>query len=172
MEEKIESRSLEDLAKNGLEVEVGSEQWFSAPEDPESDLKWFVNASTCEDIAEVKHEFKAPGDEKKAKEEEEGDEDKKDSAKSLQKDEADEEEDDEDKDEEASEEKADTGARHFWVTGLEAGECEIKLALAGEGFDWEDEATWEDAKELVTIPVDIDLEVEDEEEAAPAEKEE
>merc|ERR1711982_233061 len=80
---------------------------------------------------------------------------KKDSAKSLQKDDDEDKEEDEEADEE--EEKADTGARWFMVKGVAKGECEIKIAHVEEDgdFDWEDEDTWESAKEIVKIPVTV-----------------
>ena len=156
--EKAEMRSLEELAKDGIQLAVDGSEMFMAPEDPESGYEWLMH-STCEDIAEIESAFKAPGDEKDAEEkdgdDEDEDEDKKDSAKSLQKDDEDAEEDEEAEDEDA-EKKADTGARHWTVTGVAEGECELKLAHADkEKFDWEDEDTWEEAKEIVKIAITV-----------------
>ena len=156
--EKAEMRSLEELAKDGIQLAVDGSEMFMAPEDPESGYEWLMH-STCEDIAEIESAFKAPGDEKDAEEkdgdDEDEDEDKKDSAKSLQKEDEDAEEDEEAEDEDA-EKKPDTGARHFTVTGVAEGECELKLAHADkEKFDWEDEDTWEEAKEIVKIAITV-----------------
>ena len=154
--EKAEMRSLEELAKDGIQLAVDGSEMFMAPEDPESGYEWLMH-STCEDIAEIESAFKAPGDEKDAEEKDgdDEDEDKKDSAKSLQKDDEDAEEDEEAEDEDA-EKKADTGARHWTVTGVAEGECELKLAHADkEKFDWEDEDTWEEAKEIVKIAITV-----------------
>ena len=148
-----EMRSLEDLAKDGIQLAVDGSEMFMAPEDPESGYEWLMH-STCEDIAEIESMFKAAGDEKDAEEKDGDDEDEKDAAKSLQKEDEDAEEDEEAEDEDA--EKAATGARHWTVTGVAEGECELKLAHADkEKFDWEDEDTWEEAKEIVKIAITV-----------------
>merc|ERR1712045_108087 len=152
MEDMKESRSLEDLAENGIKLAIDGEEHFMAPEDPASGYSWVLHDG-CEDIAEVSHKFKAPMDkeDKEGKDDEKDADEKKDSAKSLQK-------DDEEADEnEEKEEKADTGARWFMVKGVAEGECEIKIAHVEEDgdFDWEDEDTWESAKEIVKIPVTV-----------------
>ena len=151
--EITDDRSLEEIAKDGLELSVGTSVHFGAEEDL---LELWVSRNTCKDVAKV-------GD-KEMKEEGEKDEEKAD-VKQLQQDpicdifpdepqcQVEEEEPTEDEateddegDEDSDEGDGESGIsmKRWWtVTGLAEGDCEIHLMEVAmedaDDVDWDDE---------------------------------